>query len=220
MRLVSNLLSFGQSQRLLCVWLRVFAGSGIASWDVSTHASNTYECADAAALAAIQGSRVIWIDDHPAKLVALRRLFRSLGISVHCADSSETAEAMLKRDSDFDLVITDVQREGDSHQMTGGIAIHEGVNFLVWLRTRHDDFTVREMPAAIYAAYDWERLVKFTEPARATLPEPSVSNNVPDFIDKVIHQLARARSTPLKAAGAKVPTSISPTTEKVGVSNG
>lgn len=154
----------------------------------------------------VRGSRVLWIDDHPEKIIALRRVFRTLGVDIICAVSSKTAKEMLAVDADYDLLISDVQREGETHLSIGGIDIHEGTNFIVWLRSKHSDPVVRQMPVAFYAAYDWERLVEFTEPARKTLPEPTISNAVPDFVDKVIHQIAKSRSTPLTASGEKEPT--------------
>lgn len=157
-------------------------------------------------LPSVRGSRVLWIDDRPEKIVALRRVFRALGVDVVCAVSSEKAKEMLAVDSDYDLLISDVQREGDTYKTTGGVNIHEGTNFIVWLRSQHEDPVVRRLPVAFYAAYEWERLVDFTEPARKTLPEPTISNAVPDFMDKVIHQLAKSRSTPLIAGGVKEPT--------------
>jgi len=157
-------------------------------------------------LPSVRGSRVIWIDDHPERIVALRRVFRALGINVVCAVSTQNAKALLAVDADYDLLVSDVQRVGDTHETTGGTDIHEGTNFIVWLRSQCDDPVVRQLPVAFYASYDWERLVEFTEPARRTLPEPTISNAVPDFVDKVIHQLAKARSTPLRAGGAKEPT--------------
>ena len=157
-------------------------------------------------LSSVRGSRVLWIDDRPEKIVALRRVLRALGVDIVCALSSEKAKEKLAVDADFDLLVSDVQRKGDTYKTTGGIDIHEGTNFIVWLRSKHADPVVRQIPVAFYAAYDWERLVDFTEPARKTLPEPTISNTVPDFIDKVIRQLVKSRSTPLIAGGAKEPT--------------
>jgi CheY-like chemotaxis protein len=157
-------------------------------------------------LSSVRGSRILWIDDHPEKIVALRRLFRALGITVVSAVSSQAAKSILEVDTDYDLLVSDVQREGDTHKTTGGIDIHDGTNFIVWLRTEHPDPVVREISVVFYAAYDWERLVEFTRPARETQPEPSISNTVPDFIDKVIHQLVKTRSTPVTVSGDKEPT--------------
>ncbi|MEJ2429545.1 MAG: hypothetical protein P8075_11590 [Deltaproteobacteria bacterium] len=157
-------------------------------------------------LLTIRRSRVLWIDDRPEKLVALRRLLRALGVNVVSTISSEDARRVLSADSDFDLLVTDVQREGDTHELTGGTPIHEGTNFVVWLRTKHKDPVVRSIPVVFYAAYDWDRLVKFTRSARETQPEPAMANSVPDFIEKVVNALAKARAAPLSVGGEKVPT--------------
>ena len=157
-------------------------------------------------LPTIRGSRVLWIDDRPQKIVALKRLLRSLGINIVSAISTEDASRILSADSDFDLLISDVQRVGDSHKVTGGVPIHEGTNFLVWLRTKHEDPVVRAIPAVFYAAYDWDRLIEFTRPARETQPEPAVANSVPGFVESVVNALAKARTAPLTAGGEKEPT--------------
>ena len=157
-------------------------------------------------LTTIRGSRVLWIDDRPEKIVALRRLFRSLGVNVVSAVSSEEARVILAADSDFDLLISDVQRRGETHTATGGVPIHDGTNFIVWLRTKQPDPVVRAIRVVFYAAYDWERLVEFTRPARETQPEPAIANSVPDLVENVVSLLAKARADPLSASGPKEPT--------------
>ncbi len=64
----------------------------------------------------IQGSRVLWIDDKPHDIVGERRLFRALGLEVATVSSSEEAAEELERDNDFDVVVSDVQRRGDSFE--------------------------------------------------------------------------------------------------------
>jgi CheY-like chemotaxis protein len=158
----------------------------------------------------IRGSRVLWIDDHPDKVLSLRRLLRSLGVEVVAAVSSAAAEEILGTDKDFDLIISDVQREGDSHKVVGGIPIHEGVNFVVKLRTKSALPFVKSLPVVFYAAYDWPRLVQFTRPAREHQPEAEISNSPADFLVKVVKQLAIAHYLPLPPLEAeKTPTPAS-----------
>jgi|GEM_PF-3111300 len=155
-----------------------------------------------------RGSRVIWIDDKPHQVLGARRMLRALDIDVTTAVSSEDAEKLLQGDNDFDLIITDVQRRGTHYkEVEGGIEIHEGVNFIVALR-KNDDPNIRVMPVIFYAAYDWERLVKFTRPARETLPEPQISNAMEDFLPKVIKTLAEERSKPIAFRHTKKPTPV------------
>src|SRR5688572_659641 len=97
----------------------------------------------------IHGGRVLWIDDKPHKIVGERRLLRALGIQVISAIASAAAQEILEADNDFDLLISDVQRLGDSHKLTGGVEIHEGTNFIVTLR-QHADLTIRSMPVVFY----------------------------------------------------------------------
>ncbi len=157
----------------------------------------------------IRGSRLLWIDDRPEKVLGERRLLRALGVMVQTAISSEDALVALRMDNDFDLIISDVQRIGETFKKTGGIPIHEGVNFVVYLRSHYSDLFVRNIPVVFYAAYDWPRLVQFTRPAMEHAPEPLISNSVEDFVVKVVRTLALSRTSPitLPAAG-KVATSV------------
>src|SRR5690349_1857202 len=139
----------------------------------------------------IRGGRALWIDDMPHKIIGERRLLRALGIQVVSAISSEMAENLLATDNDFDLIISDVQRAGESYKLNKGVDLHEGVNFIVKLR-QHEDTIIRTIPVVFYAAYDWERLAEFTRPAREIQPEPEISNSVIDFVPKVVRQLARS----------------------------
>lgn len=159
-------------------------------------------------LSAVRGSRVLWIDDRPEKVRGERRLLRALGIVVVAASSSQEANDILNKDSDFDLILTDVQRTGNTHKLVGGIDIHEGVNFIKWLRAENPDSTIRELPVIFYAAYDWPSLVNFTKPVRETFPVPEISNSVVELIPKVLLRLTESRSMPMRAPKLKVPTSV------------
>ena len=154
------------------------------------------------------GSRVLWIDDRPHNILGARRMLRALNIDVTTATSSEMALEILNTDNDYDLIISDVQRKGESYaQVEGGIDIHEGVNFIVVLR-KHKDPNIRVIPVIFYAAYDWERLVQFTRPARELIPEAEISNSMDDFLPKVIRRLADERSKPIEFSKVKKPTAV------------
>jgi len=155
----------------------------------------------------IQGSRVLWIDDYPNKVVKERRLLRALGVGIVVASSSEDAENILNTDNDFDLIITDIQRKGTTHLETGGVDIHEGVNFIVKIRESHPDPFVKTLPVIFYAAYpDRFRLIGFTQAARKFSAEAEVANAPADFILKVVRLLSDARSVPIESADTKFPT--------------
>lgn len=160
-------------------------------------------------LQSVRGSKVLWIDDKPQGLLPPRRLLRVLGVSITSATSTAMAEEFLKTDNDFDLLITDVQRLGDSHKDVGGVPIHEGVNFVVKLR-KHGDVNIRSLPVIFYAAYPWDKLVVFTRPARELAPEADISNSAIDFIPKVIRRLAQERAKPIAYTGFKKATGTGP----------
>jgi len=158
-----------------------------------------------AELQSIRGAKVLWIDDKPHKLIGVRRLLRSLGVQIVSATSSQMAKDILDTDNDFDLIITDIQRYEHSLDKREVNISLDGVDFIVKLR-EHQDPTIRALPVIFYAAYDWERLVLFTRPAREKQPEPDISNSVSDFIPKVVKRLAISRAIPIKYDEEKVPT--------------
>ena len=159
-------------------------------------------------LIAVRGSRVLWIDDHPHTVVAERRLLRALGVDVVTASSSNEAERTLEGDNDFDLIITDVQRHGDNYRTTGGIDIHDGVNFIVRLRKDHKDPVITKLPVIFYAAYDPDRLMEFTAPARAQYWKTETANSEQELIPKAVKLLSHSRSTPIVGREKKTPTAI------------
>lgn len=166
----------------------------------------------------LQGSRILWIDDNPSRIVGERHLFRALGIRISTASSSEMAEEHLVADPDYDLIITDVQRTGQSYKLNQGIPIHEGVNFVVKLHSPEylgDDESlsklIQAIPIIFYGAYDTHRLVEFTKPARAASPEVGICNDFFTLFDKVTYRLkeVRGRRTPYwinALGGEKLPT--------------
>ena len=107
-----------------------------------------------------KGSRILWIDDHPYNIIGERRLIRALGAEIIMANSSEMAEEKLRIDSDFDIIITDVQRKGQSFvrakELIKNCDIwkeHEGVNFIIKLR----------LDPNIFGKYEKEDFNKFGE---------------------------------------------------------
>lgn len=159
-------------------------------------------------LPTIRGSRVLWVDDRPQNILGERRVLRALGVDVTSAISSRMAEETLLVDNDFDLMISDIQREGDSYESTGGEPIHEGVNFILKLRTQHDDPVVKSMPVIFYAAYDREQLVAFTRRVRELPPEAQIADSIHELLPKVVSILAESRSEPIVSASKKTPTSL------------
>ena len=149
-------------------------------------------------LQSVRGAKVLWIDDKPHTLIGVRRLLRALGIQIVSATSSKMAADILDGDNDFDLIITDIQRYETTSKGRKSRITLDGVDFIVKLRENQDPILCT-MPVVFYAAYDWERLVEFTRPARDIQPEPDISNSVSDFIPKVIKRLAISRSIPISS---------------------
>jgi len=66
---------------------------------------------------ALNGARVLWIDDRPEDNALERQTMASLGLQVVTVETTRSATACLERES-FDLIISDIDREG---RATAGI---------------------------------------------------------------------------------------------------
>ncbi|MFE4259833.1 response regulator [Streptomyces sp. NPDC056883] len=58
------------------------------------------------------GGRILWVDDHPEGNSALIKLFRTVGMTVDTARSTEEALAQL-RQGNYDIILSDIERNGD-----------------------------------------------------------------------------------------------------------
>lgn len=199
---------------------------------IEDDALQQYLSAHSTDLDSIAGSRILWIDDRPERIVGQRRLFRALRLEIVTAISTNDAIQLLTENPDFDLIITDIQREGESYLCIEGYGdnrnadhytdrngikwykIHEGVNFIVSL---HSDTTiakqlatelVREIPIIFFAAYDRKRLLRFIQPARALVPEFDICNDLYSLVAKVVARLSEVHTRPIRYPTAKVPTTI------------
>lgn len=158
----------------------------------------------------IKGSRILWIDDRPLNIVGERNLLRSFGVTISFAISSQEAETLLVNDGDFDLIISDVQRLGDSYKSNEGVEIHEGTNFIAKIHTSKEyPESIKSIPVVFYAAYEKERLERFTEPAKKTAKEKKLiftGNSVTELITSVILILSKLRKKPIRLRETKTPT--------------
>lgn len=152
----------------------------------------------------LSNSRVLWIDDYQNKILGEKRLLRTLGANIIPAISSDVAIDLLKDDCDFDLIITDIQRPGEFHKKNDGIDIHDGVNFIE--HAIKNNLISKLTPIIFYAAYDYERLIKFTERTK-TLRKKIVSvNNIADLFYESINSIAVLKNEKTHIYEYKIPT--------------
>ncbi len=170
-------------------------------------------------LIAIRGSRVLWIDDEPHVLVGERRLLRALGVGVITAISSPAAEKILTSDNDFDLIVSDICRDGDSYKDTKGNPINEGVNFIVKLRQSYPDPVIAKLPVIFYSTRDLASLKDATGPAMSYPPVPVITNSRDELIPSAIKLLARSRSKPIQGANP-IRGNMTGVADNCGVSSG
>jgi CheY-like chemotaxis protein len=91
----------------------------------------------------LQGTRILWVDDHPENNTYESGLLRSLNVPVDTAISTTQALSMLQR-TKYDVVISDIERNG---------VPDEGVKFLKQMREKG-----LQQPTVFYTGHiDWSR---------------------------------------------------------------
>jgi CheY-like chemotaxis protein len=120
-------------------------------------------------------TNLLWVDDRPENNLNEQRMFRSLGVSIDNAASTEKALRMLSI-APYDVIITDMMREGDPEA---------GLTFLQHKKTNPNIIAKnRTTPAIIYLGnYDEKKGV----PANAF----GITNRTDNLLHLVIDALQR-----------------------------
>jgi hypothetical protein len=111
--------------------------------------------------ASTAGARILWVDDTPDGNTPERKVFRSLGIMIDLASTSDEGVDALGR-ADYDLIISNMSREGRSD---------EGKRFLADIRAAG-----RPEPVVFY--------VMDLDPSRGT---PGDAVGITDRPDELVH---------------------------------
>jgi CheY-like chemotaxis protein len=146
-----------------------------------------------------QGGRILWIDDRPYTILSERRLLRALNIETTMATSSDEAESILKKDNDFDLIITDMDREAENINLNYSERVHAGVEFIIKLRHNTDE-AIKSLPVIFYSSYrSIESLARDSRPARELDPEAEISREPKTLLVKTIKLVAERRQQPIES---------------------
>lgn len=165
-----------------------------------------------------RGGRVLWVDDEPKRVVGERRLLRALEIETVMVASCREAAEILKRDDDFDLLITSLEKETERKAIKD--AENPAVLFVQWLRGKEstgisellgaepgkaiDDPVVNSMAVIVYAAYDSLADIRTViRPLNRLEPGVDASRSVDDLLRKAIRSLADYRSNPIEVSKDK-----------------
>jgi hypothetical protein len=166
-----------------------------------------------------KGGRVLWVDDVPHRVIAERRLFRALRIETVMIPSSRDAAEVLRRDNDFDLVITSLYKREEVKTLRKETVSDDrrpGVLFVQWLRGTGDatiariygkeieNKVVNNLPVIFYVAkVGMDKLRKAIVPAAELEPGVELSQKMEDFVAKAIRMLADARANPISVPAEK-----------------
>jgi CheY-like chemotaxis protein len=158
-------------------------------------------------VALMPGARILWIDPHPLTTVGAQRLLRALGADIVMRSSSRDALQELQVDLDFDLVISDVGRHGDSWRALSGEATdsaYEGLNFIRLLR--QERCAASELPVIFFSALPVEKVQSHSVDLLTSDHRPEVTDSVEDLIITVVRTTARVRRVPFLVSERKTTT--------------
>jgi CheY-like chemotaxis protein len=143
------------------------------------------------------GSRILWIDDQPYNVLGERRLLRALGIEIVMAESTETAREYLRRDGDFDLLISDVRgKEKDPP---------EAIQFVNQIREKEEERRragnyahIPLVPVVFYSGRHWKEYYGPIQDLRSEESCVVWTSGVEQFVREVLHLLHSIRLEPMR----------------------
>lgn len=149
----------------------------------------------------IKGSRILWIDDTPEAILGERRILRALGLEIHTSNNKETTLNLINRDTDFDLIISDIQWIKNIKSMS---VFYGGIELIQELRKSFKDETIGSVKTIFYTAYN-ENQIKTIDAQTNFL---SIENTmlcftIEELIVNVIESLKIIRERPLKVKSKK-----------------
>jgi CheY-like chemotaxis protein len=164
-----------------------------------------------------RGSRVLWVDDDPHRVVGERRLLRSLEIETVTVATCRDAARRLFRDNDFDLVITSLVKQGEIEEMRDHPR-NPGITFVQWLRGEDDesireliddpqipvkDPVIKNLAVLFYVALPPSDIRRNIRPLTGLEPEADVASSLDELLKKGIRLLADLRSNPIEVTPRK-----------------
>ena len=141
------------------------------------------------------GSRVLWIDDSPYNVLGERRLLRALGIEIVMAESSRKACRHVRRDGDFDLLISDVR--GKDKDPPEAIHFVQKLRELEEKRRREGNYAHFPLiPVVFYSGSDWKAFYAPIQELRSKKSCVEWTSGVAQFIEVVLRLLYHIRLEP------------------------
>jgi CheY-like chemotaxis protein len=152
----------------------------------------------------VKGSRILWIDDNPLTILGERRLLRALGLQIVMEADSENARMRLKNDSDFDLIISDLQRTAKTDKK---VTIHDGALFVKEIRQDSMHPAIKNIPIIIYSAFREASVNILKDKGVTHFENIELCDTIETLLTKVILTLVQVRNNPIKVESRKKATS-------------
>lgn len=164
-----------------------------------------------------RGSRILWVDDKPRRLVGERRLFRALEIETVAVPTCREAGETLMRDNDFDLVVTSLEKSKEREAMLS--RENPAVLFGQWLRGDEsegiralmgdrvespiEDAILNNLAILFYAAFPLPYIREKMQPLAGYETPVDGTNSLEELLRKSIRLLADLRSNPIEVPASK-----------------
>jgi CheY-like chemotaxis protein len=143
-----------------------------------------------------EGSRILWIDDSPYNILGERRLLRTLGLEIVMAESSETAREYLRRDGDFDLIISDM-RGKDQHPPEAVRFIQEDLRQAEDARRRAGNYEhIPLVPVVFYSGHPWQEYHDLIRDLRSAESIVVWTSGVEQLVQEILVLLYHIRLEP------------------------
>jgi CheY-like chemotaxis protein len=150
----------------------------------------------------IKGSRILWIDDTPNAILGERRILRALGLDIHTSNNRETTLNLIDRDTDFDLIISDIQWIKDPVSKS---VFYGGIELIHELRDNFKNETIGSVKTIFYTSYSEQQIKTINAQTNfLSVANSSICYSIEELIVNVIESLKIISDKPLKVTSRKV----------------
>lgn len=151
----------------------------------------------------IKGSRILWIDDTPHAILGERRILRAIGLDIYSSNNRQTTLNVIERDTDFDLIISDIQWKKNIDTMS---VYYGGIELIQEIRNNFKSESIGSIKTIFYTSYT-EQQIKIIDKQTnfLSIENSTLCFTIEELIIKVIESLKVIREKPIKVSSKKVP---------------
>lgn len=152
----------------------------------------------------IRGSRILWIDDTPNAILAERRILRALGLEIHTANNRDTALSIINRDTDFDLIISDIQWLKENNETGKLNHYYGGIELIQEIKKSYSKETIGSVKTIFYTSFTDEQINTIQSQTNfLSIDSISLCYTIEELFVNVINSLTTIRKKPVKVSSTK-----------------